>query len=82
MTTLALFMWSLTVLREMTATWIATAAILRKRAPRTVLSTDEDGRPIVEGLSHVRCVCCSLVALCRLGISIVLGYYGSLFLIR
>ena len=84
MTTLALFMWLLTVLREINETWTVTAAVLRKRSGGggTLVTKDTNGGPEIEQLGDVRCACCCLVSLFRLVIAGVLGYWGSLFLIN
>ena len=93
MTTLALLVWLLTVAKDINATWLATAAILRKRGRghgggqgregRTVaVIIEKEGGPCVEHVSDARCACCCLVSLIRLAVCVVLGWYGSLFLVR
>merc|ERR1719198_1687978 len=80
---LALFVWVLTVSKELTAVVrIARAVYLAPAAPATLLESDDDGEKFTfRALGRVRKCCCLAVFLVRLGIDVWLLWFGIQYLV-
>ena len=81
---LALFVWVLTVSKELTAVVrISRAVYLAPAAPTTRLEAGDDGKTFAfRALGFARKFCCLAVFLVRLGIDVWLLWFGIQYLVR
>lgn len=81
----AVFMWFLTVSKEIQATWGFTRAIWRfptsAKTELTVSADDPNGDVVLCMLSRTRKLCCLFVFAVRLAIDLCLLWFGALYLV-
>lgn len=82
MSTLALFVWFLTVIKELNGSWSSALAVLNLPRERTTsLRLHHDGSMSFESLSTIKWYGSLAMHAIRAAICLALAYYGSLFLI-